>query len=112
MPRCASYRTLLSTSSISSSTVSTCDHHRSVFKEKDEFFTRIGSLHEEFYKKVLAVSNEKEGFLDSMNREKVSGSSSNKEDKVLDTKPQSHFGEAFKRLQSLFFMLRENEDVF
>ena len=31
---------------------------------------------------------------------------------LLDLKPQSHFGEAFKRLQSLFFMLRDNEDVF
>jgi hypothetical protein len=55
-----------------------------------------------------------------------------KADKVVDTKVEladlevlvaekqaslerwckTHFGEAFKRLQSLFFMLRENEDVF
>ena len=31
---------------------------------------------------------------------------------MLETKPSNHFGEAFKRIQSLFFMLRENEDVF
>jgi len=33
-------------------------------------------------------------------------------ERILETKPSNHFGEAFKRIQSLFFMLRENEDVF
>lgn len=33
-------------------------------------------------------------------------------ERILETKPQIHFGEAFKRIQSLLFMLRENEDVF
>ena len=33
-------------------------------------------------------------------------------ERVLETKPQTHFGEAFKRIQSLLFMLRENEDVY
>jgi hypothetical protein len=30
----------------------------------------------------------------------------------LETKPSNHFGEAYKRLQSLFLMFRENSDVF
>ena len=33
-------------------------------------------------------------------------------ERILETKPQQHFGDAYKRLQTLFFMLRENEDVF
>jgi hypothetical protein len=35
-----------------------------------------------------------------------------KTERILESKPAIHFGEAFKRIQSLFFMLRENEDVF
>jgi hypothetical protein len=31
---------------------------------------------------------------------------------ILETKPSNHFGEASKKLQSLFFMLRDNSDVF
>jgi hypothetical protein len=52
--------------------------------------------------------NEQEQFHESI--EKYSYST--KIERILVSNPQSHFGEAFKRLQSLFFMLRENEDVF
>jgi hypothetical protein len=33
-------------------------------------------------------------------------------ERILEAQPQNHFGDAFKRIQALFFMLRENEDVF
>jgi hypothetical protein len=33
-------------------------------------------------------------------------------ERVLELQSSSHFGDAFKRIQALFFMLRENEDVF
>lgn len=84
----------------------------SVFKEKDEFFNKIGLLHEEYYKKALSLCNAQEAFMDSLYKEKFPGSANTRVERVLETRPSSHFGDAFKRLQSLFFMLRDNEDVF
>ena len=48
-------------------------------------------------------------FLQSIDKEKYPLT---KIERKLEIKPSSHFGEAYKRLQGLFFMLRENEDVF
>lgn len=83
-----------------------------VFKEKDEFATKISHLHEEFYKSALKFSNEQDAFQESIEREKNPQMPSSKVERVLDVKPAGHFGEAHKRLQSLFFMLQENQDVF
>lgn len=33
-------------------------------------------------------------------------------DRVLEDRPSNHFGEATSKIQSLLFMIRENEDVF
>lgn len=35
-----------------------------------------------------------------------------RKDRVLEDKPNNHFGEATSKIQSLLFMLRENDDVF
>jgi hypothetical protein len=35
-----------------------------------------------------------------------------KVENVLEVNPNAHFGEASKKISSLLFMLRENEDVF
>jgi hypothetical protein len=60
----------------------------------------------------LKFANEQEVFQESIDREKNPIFPSSIVQRVLDVKPQGHFGEAHKRLQSLFFMLQESQDVF
>lgn len=69
-------------------------------------------MHEEFYAKSLEYINDYDAFIDQIEREKFPHLINTKIERVLEVKPSNHFGEAFKRLQSLFFMLRENDDVF
>ena len=56
--------------------------------------------------------NEQETFIHSIENEKTPKQAVTKVVRVLETQPKTHFGDAEKRLQSLLFMLRENEDVF
>lgn len=44
--------------------------HIIVFKERDEFATKIASLHEDYYKHALKFANEQEIFQESIEREK------------------------------------------
>lgn len=82
------------------------------FNEKEAQTAKIGSQHLDYYKQVLSYLNDHESFIQSIENEKTSKQPVIGVKRVLETKPKTHFGEADSRLQSLLFMLRENEDVF
>eukprot|EP00347_Sterkiella_histriomuscorum_P018883 403343810 len=82
------------------------------YKEKEDYCQKIGNQHIDYYKQQLSYMNEHDMFLQSIQHDQFPHIPMTKIERVLETKPQTHFGEAFKRIQSLLFMLRENEDVY
>lgn len=87
-------------------------NHFVVFNEKEEFSGKLRKLHIDYYEKALNLANEQDMFNECIERDRQPFYSPTRIERSLSVKPEEHFGEAFKRLQSLFFMLRENEDVF
>ncbi|CDW79851.1 rab5 gdp gtp exchange factor [Stylonychia lemnae] len=84
-------------------------------KEKEDYCSKIANQHQEYYKQQLAFISEHNIFNQSIEKDELvhlPKSTLTKTERTLEVKPQVQFGEAFKRIQSLLFMLRENEDVF
>jgi|LauGreDrversion4_2_1035121.scaffolds.fasta_scaffold49436_1 hypothetical protein len=79
-----------------------------VKKEKEEYCKKIEDLCADYYVKLLQHMNGTEAFNNMVEKDRYPNLVLTNHERVLESTPSNHFGDAFKRIQSLFFMLREN----